>query len=478
MENPFLQIAEPATQTPTQASAQSPSQTPAHTSTHASSQAPADRSIQAPNSTHASAPAASEPLHGSPDLPARPRELEPDDWNAPRSGPAADQRLTVRDTGARAGTGGGDGDPLQRLSRKPDLHQHLREQLVSVHADRQVVELAHHLVDWLEDDGYLRESDEDLAEWLGVDTAMVAAARALLHECDPAGIGARDLTQCLRLQLAERDRLDPAMERLIDRLPTLAQADWNALERACRVDREDLEQMVAEIKALDPRPGLSFASVETEAVIPDIIVGRGTDGRWRIELNSATLPKVVIDRDYYTELSGEDIDGEARTFISERFQSASWLAKALEQRSRTILRVAKSVFSRQCEFLEHGPAALRPLVLRDIASATGLHESTVSRATNEKYAQTPHGTFSLKYFFTTALPSTEGGADHSAEAIRQRIKQMIRKETGATILSDDQIVGQLQTAGVSIARRTVAKYRESMGIQSSVHRRRAKALVG
>jgi RNA polymerase sigma-54 factor len=234
--------------------------------------------------------------------------------------------------------------------------------------------------------------------------------------------------------------------------------------------------MIAEIKSLDPRPGLAFSPPDPVDVVPDLIVYEAGRGRWRVEINRATLPRVLVDRGYYAELTRLPLDRREREFMSERYQAAGWLVKALDQRARTILRVARAIFARQLGFLEHGPQALRPLVLRHVAEATGLHESTVSRATADKYVATPRGTFALRYFFSTAIAASAGDESHSAEAIRQRIKRMIDGEDPVNVLSDDQIVLALKSTGVVIARRTIAKYRESLGIPSSVHRRRSKAL--
>jgi RNA polymerase sigma-54 factor len=234
--------------------------------------------------------------------------------------------------------------------------------------------------------------------------------------------------------------------------------------------------MIGELKALNPRPGSSLANDPVETAVPDVIVYALSDGRWRIELNSGTLPRVLVDKAYYAELSSRRLERRERDYLTERMQSATWLAKALDQRARTVLRVAKAIFARQQGFLSGGVRELRPLILRNIAEATGLHESTVSRATSDKYALTPWGTFPLKYFFTTAIAATSGDESHSAEAIRQQIKRMIDRETAETVLSDDQIVSELERAGVALARRTVAKYREALGIASSVQRRRLKAL--
>lgn len=396
-------------------------------------------------------------------------------WRPPPSAPAADHHLVVKRTSSNAF----DDTPTAidgRLTKPRGLRDHLREQLVAAVRSLRLRGIALDLVEFVEDDGYLRDGDDQLAERLRVATAEVAAAREALQACDPSGVGARDLAECLALQLKDKDRFDPAMAALVANLQLLAKADFPELMRRCGIDAEDLQDMIAEIKRLDPKPGLSFAADEPPTLVPDLFVYATRDGRWRVELNNGTLPKVLVDSVYHTELSRETLDRGAKEYLSERLQSANWLAKALDQRARTVLRVAKAIFARQIPFLEAGAQHLRPLVLRDIAEATNLHESTVSRATSEKYVATPHGTFPLKYFFTTAIAATTGDQAHSAEAIRHLIKRMIDRESPSDVLSDDQIVTELKSRGVAIARRTVAKYRESLGIPSSVDRRRAKAL--
>jgi RNA polymerase sigma-54 factor len=363
-----------------------------------------------------------------------------------------------------------------RLCRPPTLREHLIEQLqldVPAGAERLI---GLHLIDLLDDAGYLGEDLATVADRLGCPGAQVEAVLARLQQFDPAGVFARSLAECLALQLRDRDRLDPAMAGLIEHLDLLALADFPALIRACGVLPDDLPEMIAELKALNPKPGLAFAQDPIEAVVPDIFVLPTPAGGWRVELNSATLPKVLVNRTYHAELARHTTDKRAREYVSERFQSANWLVKALDQRARTVLRVAEAVVARQLPFLQHGVHRLRPLVLRDIAAATELHESTVSRATADKYVATPRGNFPFRYFFSNALPGTNGDASHSAEAIRQQMKAMIEREDPDKVLSDDQLVAALRAKGVAIARRTVAKYREALGIPSSVQRRRAKAI--
>ena len=421
------------------------------------------------------------PVEREPELSGRPslapgRGGEDEGWGAPAAPVAADRRLRVERRGSRPGEAGEVG--LEgRLARPPSLAEHLRGQLARQRLSPTVAGLAEQLVHWLAEDGYLREGDRELAAALGASEADVAAARAAILRCEPVGCGARTLEQCLAAQLAERDRLDPAMATLLEHLPLVARADFAALQRLCRVDLDDVKEMIAEIKRLDPRPGLSHAPPEPVEVVPDVIVRRTGRRSWRVELDPATLPRLLVDRSYYAEISRRCRERREREFLSERYQAANWLVKALDQRARTILRVTRAVFARQLGFLERGPAGLRPLVLRDIAEDTGLHESTVSRATADKYVATPLGTFPLRYFFTTAIAATERGESHSAEAIRQEIRRLIEGEPGDAVLSDDQIVAILRERGVVIARRTVAKYRESLGIASSIQRRRAKALA-
>jgi RNA polymerase sigma-54 factor len=402
-----------------------------------------------------------------------------DGWQEPRATP----ELAGLDLGAppvgRGGSADADAqasDLEQRLSRPPTLREHLVLQLqldVPAGPDRLI---GLHLIDLLDDAGYLREGLDAVAGRLGCPDAQVEAVLARLQQFDPPGVFARSLQECLALQLRDRDRLDPAMAALIDRLGLLAQADFQGLIKACGVLPEDLPEMIAELKALNPKPGLAFAHEPIEAVVPDIFVLPTPGGGWRVELNSATLPKVLVNRAYHAELARRTADKRAREYVSERLQSANWLVKALDQRARTVLRVAEAVIARQLPFLQHGVHRLQPLVLRDIALATELHESTVSRATADKYVATPRGNFPFRYFFSNALPGTDGDVSHSAEAIRQRIKAMIEREDPEDVLSDDQLVAALRAEGIAIARRTVAKYRDALGIPSSVERRRAKAL--
>jgi RNA polymerase sigma-54 factor len=403
-----------------------------------------------------------------------------DGWSDPaRDPPPAGLGI---DSLGQVGRGGridfdADGDDLgARLARPETLQDHLTEQLMlDVPAGFERL-IGLQLIDQVDEAGYLRADLVELADRLGCTSEEIEAVLARLQRFDPTGVCARSVAECLALQLRERDRLDPAMQALIDHLDLLATGDFPALLRVCRVDGEDLAEMIGELKALNPKPGLAFAADSVQTAVPDVFVLPAAGGRWRIELNAATLPRVLVNSAYYTELSRQGGDERVRSYLGERFQSANWLVKALDQRARTLLRVTEAVIQRQLPFLQHGVRKLRPLVLRDIALATGLHESTVSRATSDKIVGTPRGNFPFRTFFSNALPGTGGEEGHAAGAIRQEIRELIEGEAPDRVLADDQIVEILKARGVTIARRTVAKYRESLGIPSSVQRRRAQAL--
>ncbi|OAN49155.1 RNA polymerase factor sigma-54 [Paramagnetospirillum marisnigri] len=332
-----------------------------------------------------------------------------------------------------------------------------------------------HLISMLDEAGYLIGDLAELAARLGCPPKRVERVLKRVQGFDPVGVFARTLKECLGLQLAERNRLDPAMQALLDNLELLAKRDLAGLMRICGVDAEDMSEMIGEIKALDPKPALRFDHVVAQPITPDVLMRRAQDGGWLVELNSDTLPRVLVNTRYYSKIAGAARSKDDKTYISERYQSANWLVKSLHQRATTILKVATELVRQQDAFFRHGVQHLRPLVLRDIATAISMHESTVSRVTSNKYIATPRGIYELKYFFTQSINSADGGDAHSAEAVRHRIKALIDAE-GKQVLSDDQIVVALKADGIDIARRTVAKYREAMNIASSVQRRREKSL--
>ncbi len=378
-------------------------------------------------------------------------------------------------------TGGPSGDfDMEDLAAAPvTLQDHAAEQIAFQIADAADRAVARELADGLDDAGYFHGETDDIAARLGTDPQSVNRVLALCQEFEPAGLFARDLAECLSLQLAARDRLDPAMRALLGNLGLLARRDYTALRKLCGVDDEDLMEMVAEVRALDPRPGLAFQAGRAESIVPDIEVRPAADGSWSVELNPDTLPRVLVNNSYFARVSTTVKTQPERDFLSECLQSANWLTRSLDQRARTILKVATEIVKQQDAFLVAGVRHLRPLTLKAVADAISMHESTVSRVTANKFMLTPRGVFELRYFFTASIAAVEGEESHSSEAVRHRIRGMIAAEDAGNVLSDDAIVALLKSDGVDVARRTVAKYRESMDIPSSVQRRREKrALAG
>jgi len=381
-----------------------------------------------------------------------------------------------RGAGGRTDFDDGEFGLEQTLSREVTLREHLASQLSVDVADPVDRMIGLHLIDLVDDAGYLTGQTGQVAELLGCPVERVEATLALLQHFDPPGVFARNLAECLSLQLKDRNRWDPCMEALIANLHLLAARDFDGLRRLCGVDADDLNEMIAEIRALNPKPGEAFDRDLAQAVTPDILMRAQPGGGWIIELNAETLPRVLVNTRYYSRVAKGSLKREEKEYLSERLQSANWLVKSLHQRANTILRVATEIVRQQEGFFLHGVQHLRPLILRDIAEAIGMHESTVSRVTTNKYMASPRGIYELKYFFTSAIASAGGGMAHSAEAVRFRIKALIDGEPAEDVLSDDKIVDILLKDGVDIARRTVAKYREAMRIPSSVQRRREKAL--
>ena len=381
---------------------------------------------------------------------------------------------------AGVGNGGGDGEGYNLeafATAEPTLADHLAEQLALVVTDPAQRLIGAHLIDLVDEAGYLGDDLAAVAEKLGATLAEIEGVLAIVQSFDPAGICARNLAECLTIQLKERDRFDPAMQALIAHIDLLAKRDLAALRRVCGVDDEDLLDMIAEIKRLNPKPGLAFGSTLVQPVVPDVLVRARPDGGWLVELNSDTLPKVLLNQSYYAAVAKGARNAAEKSYLSERHQSATWLVRALDQRARTILKVSTEIVRQQDAFFAYGVQHLRPLNLRTVADAIGMHESTVSRVTANKFMATTRGIFELKYFFTSAIASADGGDAHSAEAVRYRIRQLIDAENPGNVLSDDTLVEQLREAGIDIARRTVAKYREAMRIPSSVQRRRDKQVV-
>ena len=378
---------------------------------------------------------------------------------------------------SKAGAGGraieGDSDLESLLTHEKSLHEHLHDQLAAAGLSPPEAAAAAVLIDAIDEGGYLRCDLQETEERLGCGVELLERVLAIVQGFEPVGVGARDVAECLAIQLKDKNRFDPAMAALVENLPLLAKRDMPALRAACGVDDEDLREMVAELRALTPRPGAAFGGEPAQTVVPDVYVREGLGGMWLVELNSETLPRLLVDQRYHARVSAAARTDQEKTFVSDCAAQASWLVKSLDQRAKTILKVSSEIVRQQDAFLIYGVEHLRPLNLKTVADAIGMHESTVSRVTSNKYLATPRGVFEMKFFFTSAIQSSEGGEAHSAESVRHKIRHLIDDETcEAEVHSDDAIVDILKAAGVDIARRTVAKYRESMNIPSSVERRR------
>lgn len=354
------------------------------------------------------------------------------------------------------------------------LQEHLQRQLSMATSDPLELAIGQVLIDGIDEAGYHTEPLGEIGLRLGVSAQKVGQVLKLVQGFEPAGIAARDLAECLALQLIERNRFDPAMQVLVAHLPLLAKREYSQLRRLCGVDDADLADMISEIRRLDPKPGRAFASTPTAAVVADVLVSAASDGGWQVELNNDSLPKLLVNQTYAARITRSGVPEQDRMFITNCLQTANWLTKSLEQRARTILKVATEIVRQQDGFLAHGVAHLRPLNLKMVAAAISMHESTVSRVTASKYMATPRGLFELKYFFTGGIASGDGSEARSSEAVRHRIRELISAESVDDVLSDDALVARLKAEGVDIARRTVAKYRESLRLASSAQRRREK----
>ena len=394
-----------------------------------------------------------------------------------RSDHVADPRAAVPGGGSGGGSSGFDSHTPgvdQTLTREQTLREHLLAQLGLDVVDPVDRLIGVHLIDTIDDAGYFTGDLDTIAATVGCEVARVEAGLTALQALDPPGVLARNLSECLAIQLRERNRLDPAMQTLVDNLELVADGDLDRLSGICGLEVDEIDDMVSEIRGLNPKPGLAFETEVIQQVVPDVFARRRANGDWSVDLNTDVLPKVLVDMVYHADVSGRVKTREDKIYISELLSAANWLVKSLDQRARTILRVGSELVRQQEAFFLFGVEHLRPLNLRDIAAAIDMHESTVSRVTANKFIATPRGIYPMKYFFTAAIPSSAGGEAHAAEAVRYRIRQVVEAETADTVLSDDDIVAVLLGADIEIARRTVAKYRKAMHIPSSVQRRRQR----
>lgn len=364
-----------------------------------------------------------------------------------------------------------DDNPSEAIS----LREHLLNQLqVEIHDPAKRL-IGAHLIDLVDDAGYIKEDFSPLCEMFGVEFSEIEEVLKILQGFDPVGVCARDLKGCLALQLIDKNRLDPAMQKLLDNLTLLADSRFDELQKKCGVDKEDLRQMITEIRALNPKPASSFIHEISQTLEPDIFVRRTPDGNWHIELNMSNFPKIMVNKRFYKKVTSETRNKKDKDYLSEQFGTANWLVRALEQRAQTMLKVTSELVKQQDAFFRLGVRYMRPLTLKDIAAETGYHESTISRVTSGKYLLCPRGTFELKYFFTSALARTQGGGeDFSSQSVKHFIAEMIAKESPDNVLLDDAIVELLKERNITVARRTVAKYREALGIPSSPKRKREK----
>lgn len=375
----------------------------------------------------------------------------------------------------------GDFDELpdweQLRAAEVTLTEHLEGQIGALTRDPETAFIARHIIGLLDEAGYLATPLEEIAADLGVDFDAAETGLALVQSLDPSGVGARNLAECIAIQAREADRYDPCMAALIANLDLVARGEVERLKRLCRVDDEDFADMLRELRSYNPRPGLAFAPSDSTAVVPDILVTANFSGGWDIMLNEDTLPKLIVNRGYFVELKAGATDKQSQGWLKEKLADAHWLIRALDQRQKTILKTAAEIVKQQDGFFRRGVSELRPLTLREVAEQIEMHESTVSRVTSNKYLWCERGTFELKYFFTSGVASADGEGASSA-AIKARIKALIDAETVKNILSDQQLAEMLQKEGFDLARRTVAKYREAIGLGSSAERRRAKKLAG
>lgn len=392
-------------------------------------------------------------------------------------GPQWDEYLNEMDDGRDYGNAEADDKELpsydQTLTRLPSLSDHLLWQLHLSTSDPGLVKGGEWIIGNLDDDGYFRATLDELAEQSGLPLREMERALELIQGFDPLGIGARDLRECLLIQVRQLDLQGTLVAKIIqDHLGDLETRKYPEIARALNVTTQEvMEASQVIIHELEPKPGRPYVASDTNYVVPDVYVIK-IDDRYVIQLNDEGLPRVRINSYYRKLLSRKEaIDKVTKEYVEERLRSAQWLIKGMEQRNKTIYRVAESIVKFQGEFLDHGIAQLRPMVLKDVAEDIGMHESTISRVTTSKYMHTPQGIFPLKYFFTTGF-SGGTGTGISSLTVKDTIQKMIKEEDPATPLKDQQIVDVLKASGIDIARRTVAKYREELRIPPTSVRKR------
>ena len=369
----------------------------------------------------------------------------------------------------------GEGRPMSEFADESGqtLREHLLWQLEMEHFSPREVVIGEALVDSINDDGYLTADFDEISSSLDedppVDDTEIERTLTKIQRLDPVGIGARSIGECLVLQLSQLEWETPGLQLAIaiatDHLDLVADRDYAELRRVLRSTDDELHEAVALVRGCNPKPGLAVSPAATEYVIPDVFV-RKIDNHWQVEISPTGVPRLSVNQQYARLLRGSS----EHAVLKSQLQEARWLIRSLEIRNETLLKVATSIVTRQTEFFEHGEESMKPMVLKDIAEEIGMHESTISRVTTNKYMHTPRGVFEFKYFFSSHL-SSASGEDQSSTSVRAKIRKLIAGENPEKPLSDSKITNLLKTDGISVARRTVAKYREGMNIPSSSERR-------
>jgi len=371
-----------------------------------------------------------------------------------------------------------DFDPIQLIkSHDKSLYVHCGDYIERLRLTIQERLVAYKFLEELEPTGWVGVTVKELASQTSVDTDIVESVLETLQMIEPAGLFSRTLAECLKLQANDADLLDDTLESILDNLHLLGSGKFDLLKRRCGCSDEDLAENLKIIKSFNPKPGLQFSSEVINIREPDLKITKNDDG-WLVTLNKSTLPSVVIDKTYAKAVRKTKMDAEQKEFIKEKIAEANWLKNALQKRNDTMLRVGAEIAKRQTEFLEKGPSHLQPMVLRDVAEAVEMHESTISRVTTGSLMETPQGTLELKSFFSVGLQLNDDQSSQSSAAVKFKIKKMIENEKPRNPISDDEIVETLKAGGINVARRTVAKYRKVQNIPASFMRKRQSTLAG
>ena len=360
----------------------------------------------------------------------------------------------------------------QILSKPTSLYDHLRWQLrLSVPDDSKEMEIGEEIIGNLNDDGYLVVLVEELEQRLGVDRAEIEAVLFRIQRFDPPGVAARDLKECLMIQAEQLEYHDDLVELIENYMPELETKNYASIAKGMEMELEDVVEICKLVHQMEPKPGRMFASGEPSYVVPDIYVVNSA-GKFSVVLNEDGIPRLKVSKTYQDQLNNGDLKGEAKSYVKDKLKGAVWLMRSIYQRQRTIYRVTESILHRQMDFFLKGPQHLKPMVLKDVAEELELHESTISRVTTNKFVHTPHGIFELKYFFNSAISRSDGEGDMASESVKQKIKELIGAEDPKKPLSDQAVAKALKEENISIARRTVAKYREALGILPSNKRKK------